>query len=64
MDDDTHKAVESFGLLGWYCLQLIDLGQGREPRLDLSVAQALTEYQEREARCLQAWSRPDQAARI
>lgn len=62
MDEATHKAVESFGLLGWYCLQLIHLGRGEPPRLDMTVAEAVAGYKDNEGRTLLAWSRPERGA--
>jgi len=58
VDDRTFKAVESFGLLGWFCLQLIRLGDGLEPDRALSVFDALTGFDKNETEALQRWSRP------
>ena len=58
VDDRTFKAVESFGLLGWFCLQLIRLGNGLEPDRALSVFDALIGYEKNETEALQRWSRP------
>jgi 2,4-dienoyl-CoA reductase-like NADH-dependent reductase (Old Yellow Enzyme family) len=57
-DDATHKVLESFGQLGWYCLQLIRMGDGKEPNLDMSLAEALASYQANETATLEAWNRP------
>jgi 2,4-dienoyl-CoA reductase-like NADH-dependent reductase (Old Yellow Enzyme family) len=62
MDEATHKTVESFGLLGWYCLQLIRMGDGCEADLDLGVADALAGYKANEERTLAMWQRPVEAA--
>ncbi len=58
VDDRTFKAVESFGLLGWFCLQLIRLGDGLEPDRALSVFDALIGYEKNETEALQRWQRP------
>ncbi|TDU32230.1 2,4-dienoyl-CoA reductase-like NADH-dependent reductase (Old Yellow Enzyme family) [Panacagrimonas perspica] len=57
-DDATHKVLESFGQLGWYCLQLIRMGDGKEPNLDMSLAEALAGYEANETATLGAWNRP------
>jgi len=57
-DDATHKVLESFGQLGWYCLQLIRMGDGKEPNLDMSLAEALAGYEANETATLEAWNRP------
>lgn len=56
--DATFKRIESFGLLGWYCMQLIHLGAGREPDLGMSVFDALLQYKQNETEAAAAWSRP------
>lgn len=58
MDDRTFKTVESFGLLGWFCLQLIRLGDGQEADLKLSVFDALMGYEQNETEALARWQRP------
>lgn len=58
VDDRTFKAVESFGLLGWFCLQVIRLGDGLEPDRSLSVFDALGGYERNETATLETWSRP------
>lgn len=58
IDDKSFKTVESFGLLGWFCLQLIRLGNGLEPDLELSVFDALMGYEKNETEALQRWQRP------
>ena len=58
IDDRTFKTVESFGLLGWFCLQLIRLGDGLEPDPELSVFDALIGYEKNETEALRRWARP------
>ena len=58
IDDATHKTAESFGQLGWYCLQLIRMGDGLEPDLKMSLLDALGGYKDNETRTLEAWARP------
>ncbi len=50
--------LESFGQLGWYCLQLIRMGDGQEPNLDMTLLEALGGYEANETKTLEAWSRP------
>ncbi|MDN5874850.1 MAG: NADH:flavin oxidoreductase, partial [Sinobacteraceae bacterium] len=33
----TFKFVNSFGLLGWHCMQLVRLADGRKPKLRMSL---------------------------
>jgi hypothetical protein len=58
VDDHAHKTAESFGQLGWFCLQLIRLGDGLEPDLGMSALEALAGYEQNETAALQRWQRP------
>lgn len=58
VDDATFKRIESFGLLGWYCLQLKYIGEGQESDLDMTVLNALLGYEKNETVAAEAWSRP------
>lgn len=58
VDDATFKRIESFGLLGWYCLQLKRIGEGQESDLDMTVLNALLGYEKNETVATEAWSRP------
>ena len=58
VDEASFKRLESFGLLGWFCLQLLHIGAGREPDLDMSVLSALMRYKDNETAAAAAWSRP------
>ncbi|GAB3373087.1 NADH:flavin oxidoreductase/NADH oxidase family protein [Spongiibacter taiwanensis] len=58
VDDATFKTAESFGLLGWYCLQIARMGRGQEPDLTQSVFDALMEYKAAETGALERWQRP------
>jgi 2,4-dienoyl-CoA reductase-like NADH-dependent reductase (Old Yellow Enzyme family) len=58
VDDATFKRIESFGLLGWYCLQIKYIGEGGEPKLDMSVFDALMGYEKNETTAAEIWSRP------
>ena len=53
-DPAVRDLVEAFGGLGWYCLQLIYLGEGRDVDVDMSVYDAFLRYQENESRTLAA----------
>ena len=56
--DAAHKTAESFGQLGWFCLQLIRLGAGQEPDLRMSTLDALSGYEKNETAALERWRRP------
>lgn len=56
--DSAFKTAESFGQLGWFCLQLIRLGDGLEPDLEMTALEALAGYEQNEAAALERWSRP------
>lgn len=57
-DAALFKRIESFGLLGWFCLQLLHLGEGRAPDLQMSVLDALHAYKANETEAAAAWVRP------
>jgi 2,4-dienoyl-CoA reductase-like NADH-dependent reductase (Old Yellow Enzyme family) len=58
VDDATFKRIESFALLGWYCNQVLRIGQAQEPALDMSVYDALLTYKAGETAAAAAWSAP------
>lgn len=58
VDDKTFKTAESFGLLGWYCIQLMRVGRGEDVDVNLSVFDALLRYKSSEEAALAAWRRP------
>lgn len=45
----VHKQVETWGKQGWFCLQLIRLGNGLAPDLSMSVLDAFNGYASNEA---------------
>ncbi|MCF4167081.1 NADH:flavin oxidoreductase/NADH oxidase family protein [Zavarzinia compransoris] len=47
---DLVKLVNGFGAQGWFCLQLMAIGEGREPNTGLGVLPAFIRYQIGEAR--------------
>lgn len=51
------KMINGFGAQGWYCLQLLRMGDGLEPDLKMSVWKAFTGYQKNEAQAAKALSR-------
>ncbi|RSY82028.1 NADH:flavin oxidoreductase [Sphingomonas koreensis] len=57
-DAAMFKRIESFGLLGWYCIQLLRVGRGLEPDTDMSVFDALLAYKGNEEQAAAAWQRP------
>lgn len=54
------KMLNGFGVQAWFCLQLLNLAEGREPDSSLPVWKALWRYQQREARMAKALQRPPQ----
>ncbi|MDP9084451.1 MAG: NADH:flavin oxidoreductase/NADH oxidase family protein [Pseudomonadota bacterium] len=44
-----HRQIETWGKQGWFCLQLIRLGNGSTPDLDMSVLDAFDGYMRNEA---------------
>lgn len=60
LESDTHEnsdkarvaSMRGWGIQGWFCAQLLRLGKGAEPELDLSVGQALDQYRENEIQTL------------
>ncbi|MCB1668632.1 MAG: NADH:flavin oxidoreductase/NADH oxidase family protein [Pseudomonadales bacterium] len=58
VDDQTFKTIESFGMLGWFCLQLLLIGNEQEPDAGMTVFDALIKYKQSEAEALELWSRP------
>lgn len=55
IDDATFKKLESFGLLGWYCLQVMRVGRGQDPELEMPVVAALTGYEASETQAAEIW---------
>lgn len=51
------KMINGFGAQGWYCLQLIRMGNGIDPDLRMSVLQAFTSYTKNETQAAKALSR-------
>lgn len=58
VNDAAFKTAESFGILGWYCTQILRLGKGFEPDHQLTVLNALLAYKNSEAEALERWERP------
>src|SRR5690606_37184738 len=55
VDEKTFKTAESFGLLSWYCLQLLRIGKGEAPDMEMSVFDAMKLYKAKEAKALDKW---------
>ena len=51
------KMLNGFGVQAWFCLQILNLAEGRAPDLSLPVWKALWRYQQREARMAKALRR-------
>ena len=50
------SALNGWGQQGWWCTQIINMGEGREPDLDLGVFKAFTGYQASEKRAAAAYN--------
>ncbi|PZU56843.1 MAG: NADH:flavin oxidoreductase [Sphingobium sp.] len=57
VDPVTFKRVESFGLLGWYCVQLLRLGRGQGSDVGMDVFDALLAYKANEEHAAAEWNR-------
>ncbi len=51
------KVINGAGAQGWYCLQLLRMGEGHDPDLRMGVVKALTSYMSHEAKAAKALSR-------
>ncbi|MFM9865852.1 MAG: NADH:flavin oxidoreductase/NADH oxidase family protein [Micropepsaceae bacterium] len=51
------KVINGAGAQGWYCLQLLRMGEGLEPDLRMGVVKALTSYMSNEAKAAKAMVR-------
>lgn len=58
VDPATFKRVESFALLGWYCMQVMRIGRGDGVDLELGVLDALLAYKANEEKAAAKWTRP------
>ncbi|MCH1542288.1 MAG: NADH:flavin oxidoreductase/NADH oxidase family protein [Alphaproteobacteria bacterium] len=52
----TMASLNGWGQQGWWCLQIINMGEGREPDLDLGVFKAFTGYQSSEKKAAAAYN--------
>ena len=48
------KVINGAGAQGWYCLQLLRMGDGLEPDLRMGVVKALTSYMSNETKAAKA----------
>jgi len=44
------RALNGWGQQGWFCLQLLRMGDGKEPDLKLGVFKAFRDYAKNEAK--------------
>ena len=51
------KALNGWGQQGWFCLQLLRMGEGDDPDTRLGVFQAFRNYAKNEARAAAALAR-------
>ena len=52
----TMASINGWGQQGWWCTQIINMGEGREPDLDLGVFKAFTGYQSSEKKAAAAYN--------
>ena len=52
----TFAALNGWGQQGWWCTQIINMGEGRKPDLDLGVFKAFTGYQSSEKKAAAAYN--------
>jgi 2,4-dienoyl-CoA reductase-like NADH-dependent reductase (Old Yellow Enzyme family) len=52
----TMASLNGWGQQGWWCLQIINMAEGREPDLDLGVFKAFTGYQASEKKAAAAYN--------
>ena len=50
------SALNGWGQQGWWCTQIINMGEGRDPDLDLGVFKAFTGYQASEKKAAAAYN--------
>jgi hypothetical protein len=49
-------AMNGWGQQGWWCIQLLRMGRGEEPDLNLGVFKAFTSYQSEEKKAAAAYN--------
>jgi len=52
----TMAALNGWGQQGWWCLQILKMGEGQEPDLDLGVFKAFTSYQASEKKAAEVYN--------
>lgn len=50
------STLNGWGQQGWWCLQIINMGEGRDPDLNMGVFKALTGYQANEKKTAEAYN--------
>jgi 2,4-dienoyl-CoA reductase-like NADH-dependent reductase (Old Yellow Enzyme family) len=57
VDDKTFRTMESWGQVAWACMQLLSMGDGKDPNPDLSLLEALGAYDANEKAAVAALQR-------
>ena len=56
-DQGKFLSMKGWGIQSWFCVQLLRLGEGLDPDLSMSVADALAHYRENERRATESLER-------
>ena len=55
MDDKLFHAMETWSQVAWACMQLVRMGDGKDPDLDTTLMEALGSFDAHERAALEAW---------
>ena len=55
MDDKMFHSMETWSQVAWACIQLIRMGDGKDPDLDMTLMEALSGFDAHERAALEAW---------
>ena len=55
MDDKMFHALETWSQVAWSCMQLVRMGDGKDPDLDMTLMEALGGFDAHERAALEAW---------
>lgn len=58
IDEKTRENINAFSHLGWFYMNIYDIGAGRSPRATASLAEAAQQYPPMEKAVTEAWDSP------
>ncbi|NEO23350.1 MAG: NADH:flavin oxidoreductase/NADH oxidase family protein [Moorea sp. SIO4A5] len=58
VDEATMRNINAISHMGWFYMQLIYLGEGKKPDLDMTTLEAFHKIQMRDKQALEAWQSP------